>query len=330
MVSYVFILGIITNSCTQYTTVELTSTPFNTYTATPTITTTATFNSTSTKGPSPTETVPPVKPTIKPYEDLTNQQKQDIVIDLMETNGNCNLHCYWGIVPGKTYWYEYEAYLESLSDTITQFEGESEIRKILDHIPLSIKYFHKSIDGNKSEIKIAFSVDSNGLIEMIDTESPVTDKSFHLQLMLKTYGPPDEIRSIFSTSGGAAAPWYPHYYLGLVYIDEGFVAEFSGETEYDYPYHILCPDKTGPYLHLFNKDRLDRYLILSLMGQMGWGNPITMSLIDDYPEMSLEKFSSILSEPNECVKIYQEEDNPFNPEYQTPGSHPLPRSEDSR
>lgn len=78
-------------SAKSYTpTIRPSSTP--TKTSKPTHTTTPTITETPTYGPSPTVTS-------TPWERIYSQRN---IIELFNTNGNCRLPCWWGIIPGTT------------------------------------------------------------------------------------------------------------------------------------------------------------------------------------------------------------------------------------
>jgi len=58
----------------------------------------------STLIPSPTHT--PAPPPITPRPTRTAEEEQAFVREMLETNGGCELPCWWGITPGKTTWQE--------------------------------------------------------------------------------------------------------------------------------------------------------------------------------------------------------------------------------
>src|SRR3990172_323544 len=49
------------------------------------------------------------RPTISPAPTLTAEQQEAYIVDMLKTNGDCKLPCWWGIMPG-------EATLQSLQD----------------------------------------------------------------------------------------------------------------------------------------------------------------------------------------------------------------------
>ena len=67
----------------------------------------------STYTPTPRPTVPtiapppfptPALPTVTPPPTLTAEEQRALVRELMQTNGGCELPCWWGIVPGQSDW----------------------------------------------------------------------------------------------------------------------------------------------------------------------------------------------------------------------------------
>ena len=67
----------------------------------------------STYTPTPRPTVPtntpsvspaPVSPAATPHPTLTAEEQHTLVRELMQSNGGCELPCWWGIVPGQSEW----------------------------------------------------------------------------------------------------------------------------------------------------------------------------------------------------------------------------------
>ena len=65
----------------------------------PTLTPTVTNTLLPTKTPSPT-----VAQSWTPPPKLSQEEANELLLELYETNGGCEMPCWWGIVPGETPW----------------------------------------------------------------------------------------------------------------------------------------------------------------------------------------------------------------------------------
>ena len=69
---------------------------------------TPTLVASTTSSPSSTDTKVPTETPMPPLASLVAQQQ---AVELLKSNGNCSLPCWWGITPGKTTWSAAESFL---------------------------------------------------------------------------------------------------------------------------------------------------------------------------------------------------------------------------
>lgn len=213
---------------------------------TPTQTETATI---PTKAPEATETprstptqIPPTltqTPTAAPSTPLptatlTREEEGAILAELMQTNGDCELPCWWGIMPGES----------SLETTRENFAEKG----------LGVESNWVGINGGYV-VSAQFEVE-DGIIQAINVGSDyltgVNDRSaflsgwqrYSLMNILSRHGVPSRVLVYhpfqFDPGGG------PAYHLLIFYEEVGIVVEYRGSVEQLNGDHFrACPDLTN-------------------------------------------------------------------------------------
>ena len=146
--------------------------------------------------PLPTNTLPPL-PTLSPEEAMAEVQR------LYETNNDCLLPCWWGIVPGQTDWITAKRFFESFSQITEPFAPPTEpLWGVYIYLPtkeISAPH-HYRIYGD-------IIIEMEGYIQMTPLFDPTT--------ILATYGPPSEVR----VAGGDN--------LFFFYPEQGFLLQYE-------------------------------------------------------------------------------------------------------
>jgi hypothetical protein len=236
-----------------------------TQTATPVPATSTRMNTaTPTRKPSPKPTWTPSPtwfwksetPTPGPTQDA---ETEALVLDLLHNNGGCELPCWWGFTPGKTYWTTARDFFLSkgidFSDpTFLPFQK----RGIFDASFRVEKYgFNTGAD---------FFVE-NGIIKLIESGgrtywAPDTTKfgdPFYLKAMEKyllseiliSQGKPEQVL-IYIIPNKAID--LPDYYLLLFYPEKGILVEYDGQSKQFGEDLRLCPQTAFVYFKLWSPE----------------------------------------------------------------------------
>jgi len=196
-----------------------------TSTAKPTVTSaippTATLQKTPTLlvlTPTPTtaeEKVPTFLPT------LPTALAQEQVLELIKTNGNCDLPCWWGLWPGEATYEEVNQLLSPLIVREPHFIGDiPQDARIQYAFPVSLSV------SVLEEIRIDMWFERSKLQYII--EYPLQWEAYSLPSLLRKYGPPEQVLiSTQDTPPGIP----PHFDLFLFYPQKGILAYYGSNSE---------------------------------------------------------------------------------------------------
>jgi hypothetical protein len=204
----------------------LTRKPSPTSTATPTITPTATST------PTPSYTATPL-PTLPPEE------ADALIWELLQNNVGCQLPCWWGAIPGKTAWPDFQPFLATLASEIIR-TGPSARSFYFYHVTMSPQEPGRTI-GHWASYRVR-----DGIIDSIETNwggSP----TYSLPQILTTYGTPDEVWLMtYQDTPTGSLP----FRMSLLYAERGFVItyEFSNiEIQFN-PYQLVWCSENEPFI----------------------------------------------------------------------------------
>lgn len=199
---------------------------FASCTATETSIPTNTNSPVATVRPSETITVvPSSSPTFTPLPTLSPEDAQVFVLELIATNGNCHLPCWWGITPGETTWEEANAFLATFASSILELQPNL-YGVVYENLPKELSY---------SWVGATLHVE-NGVVQTIRTGA-----YFSISEIFEIYGQPTEIW-IFadSQSINRQAP----FTIALFYMDKGILGIYNGSTNKGETLEI-CPSTIG-------------------------------------------------------------------------------------
>jgi hypothetical protein len=127
--------------------------------ATPTATLAPSKTPTSESIPSiqPTETAT-ILPTLQPDE------AEALVLELFETNGGCQLPCWWGFTPGETNWVQAKTFLQTFVEEINEPANSPAFQSI-------DVYISPPTDEESLQLRHYYEV-QDGVIELIDVIIP--------------------------------------------------------------------------------------------------------------------------------------------------------------
>jgi hypothetical protein len=280
-------------------------------TTTPTITLT----------PSPTFTpIPSATPTLIPT--LTVEDARAKLLDLLATNGNCNLPCLWGITPGESTPQEARAILIPLSsisdpmatgfdsdsgatffdyyegnmmfDTAVSFETNN---SVVSHIFFQAREFLHGEPGDASVIKPIYDSETFG-----ERVHP-----YMLTSILSMQGMPAAV--LISTDGGfERGKDVPGFYILLLYPDQGLLVSYTTYRKLVGGNVQGCPANAWVELELYPAGKGEFFS--EFISKSQWAN--LWPALPDNPywrpiekatSMSLEKFYQTFSQPtNKCIE----------------------------
>ncbi len=233
---------------------ELTSSPNPTLT----LITTATQTATSVPSPTPASVPPSPTPTITPtlLPTLTTEERLNYTQELFRTNANCKLHCWWGITPGASTWFEVETFL--------QFIGARTSPQILHDgsVYHSAGGFDLVLPESTITNRFGF-LEREGFIELISIRSegysnPAAFQEqwalFSPKQVFEDYGVPSRVWLESRSGGPIDEGRIAGYTLWVFYDHLGFLILYNGYAEYEPIYHF-CPrfenGKDIRFIHMY-------------------------------------------------------------------------------
>lgn len=178
----------------------------------------------ATATPLPTHT--PALPTVTPRPALTVDERRALAKRMLETNGGCELPCWWGITPGETRWQEVVELLGLRGGNFSQ-QG----RRVHDvmYVPLDP---HRPSDYG---IRLIFT-EYDGVVQSLEVwsemfvgrVSPSFPRDWHrysLDQVLARYGKPSQV--MLELWPNPPEPYYP-YRLFVFYDHLGILVEYEG------------------------------------------------------------------------------------------------------
>ena len=182
--------------------------------------------------PIPTDTMPPL-PTLLP------EAAQNLTLELMMTNGGCELPCWWGLTPGETLRSDAFHFLQTFISFIP-YEAKSG-----NQLGYSFRYQLPGRDENNSNLSFWTS---EGIISQIHVGKTGMELKYQLDRLLDTLGKPEEI-------------YFQHFWLGevgklelhlfLFFHTKGVLAYYLVPTEVTEAIYRSCFEGVGPELTLW-------------------------------------------------------------------------------
>src|SRR3989304_281379 len=164
-----------------------------------------------------------------PLAPLTEEEARAFVIHMQETNGGCELPCWWGITPGKTKGREAEQILSPLRKF-----GEGDTVGAL-----SLYFLELHVYANQGlVVRVDTKTSKNQPVDRIYVESFITVKDdtarydeswrrYFVNELLTRLGPPSDVWLGFGPSGSQESQRY-RYELMVFYEDLGATVGFAG------------------------------------------------------------------------------------------------------
>lgn len=205
------------------------------------------------------------------------KENTEITLELLRTNNNCDLPCWWGIIPNQTSWSDAEKFLNSFS-TIYERQPPSEWFVYDVHSPLPIEF------SDVYAVRVVFAV-QKGLVKEIEI-GYFDEEIYHLSTFLLKYGIPDQIFvSTYSSDYGLPPNQVP-LSINLHYPEKGINALY-GTYAIVYEERISGCISDSPIIFLWSPNEHSR----SIDYILGWDKNNTPYLeIEQANGMSIEEF----------------------------------------
>jgi hypothetical protein len=228
-----------------------------------------------------------------PVPTLSLAEKEAIASELYNTNANCKLPCWWGIVPGETEWQTAKLFLDTIATKIiTNAESEFD--------PYYSTSVTVPVPEDLSEISLlehTFIVE-DGIIVEIKPEGPWgTRKVDIVSEILSTYGRPTEVW--LDTLGENYGDNYFPFRVALFYPEQGLLVRYFDEAELTDGYVTGCPQEDSATFVLWSPKRNLTFLeTLSRQQGVQYYKPL-----EEVTEMDIETFYQIYLDPDTEICI---------------------------
>jgi hypothetical protein len=190
---------------------------------------------TVTPSPIPTATIEPTA-TFTQFPTLSPDQLDTVIIRLLKPNLQCQLNCWWGIVPGQTTWQKAQQWLSS--EGIDTHYFESSFRSYSnsyvnpDRVINNFNFFVADRVVNAIQIYGQSGEHNEAFRKYWADYSP--------ESIISTYGRPSHVWLKSTAYISEGVPTIMPFTIWLVYDDLGFFTTYTGSVSYGSTYHF-CP-----------------------------------------------------------------------------------------
>ncbi|MCG2786850.1 MAG: hypothetical protein L6461_17300 [Anaerolineae bacterium] len=188
----------------------------------------------------PTQAVTP-SPEPKPFPTQGELSDKDFVLHLLQTNGGCELPCWWGIVPGETRWEDAELFLSRF--TLRIEDDWEETKKGADGQSHQIKNFVVYMDIDQPDPGLFGIRIKDEFVTGIYVSRPLTKPHFSLRKLLNNQGVPSKI-FIFTHSNVMEPP--TPFDLILYYQEQRLLIIYTTLVYKENEQITACLDDVGP------------------------------------------------------------------------------------
>ena len=240
-----------------------------------------------------TKTVTPIPTSTKTkLPKITKDDIEEFILELYQSNFDCTLPCWWGIVPGETQWLDASVFLKQFSRVTTQQSPLNESIQVgFAQIPVPEKIFNLPLLTNAYLVR-------NGIVEQMYI--PLGNAPTQLlSNFLQKYGKPEEIWiSTYSTEYPAGILPFVVY---LFYPNQGILATFGPmSTTFANDYIVGCKMDTtaSSYRLWFTQMKTKTFKDVGEMFEMKLNEPgIQVLPIENVTTMDVFTFYDTYKQP---------------------------------
>lgn len=239
------------------------------------------------------------------------QQVDTKIKELLETNGGCQLPCWWGIVPNKTSWPEASHFLNPLLVDVGQGTSATYSKDGEQHIATNFSVYFE-VPNISKQGRILFSVQDDIVIGM-SVYPPVGENQYRLHDLMALLGPPNQV--LINAQSTSPVSELPPAVLTLDYSDIGVWASYGYIPSLDGNSLLICPksieesksiynyENLGVGLELFDPDyEYDQMLSIEEYAEMVGG--FTPKKLEEVTDMTIESFYNTFIQPKSetCIE----------------------------
>jgi len=230
--------------------------------------------------------VPSPKPT------LSLAEKEAVASELYKTNANCELPCWWGIIPGETTWTTAKLFLSSFAIKMsTGVYSESDLEFVAEvDVPVSEDLSENGI------LRQPFYI-YDGIVMIIHPEMPQgISKIYTISQILNVYGRPPEVW--LDALGVSFSDYFP-FRVVLFYPEKGILVKYVDDTEFVDDNLRGCPQDNSGKLTLWSPN-----LELTFAGALNGTNALGTygeqyyKPLEEATEMDVETFYQTYLDPD--------------------------------
>jgi len=164
-----------------------------------------------------------------PLPDLTSDKARENLRNLLETNGGCDLPCWWGITPGITTIDQTVNILNTISTSMSVKEEVGEVTYLEITFPVPDGY--PMFNGQSY-------VFENNISKIIEASaSGVT--SFQMKNVLNQYGLPSQVMFMGINSRSFGGKYL--FSIDLIYMEKAMLLHYTFEVSATEEYFHICP-----------------------------------------------------------------------------------------
>ena len=159
--------------------------------------------------------VPARIPTLTPWPTLVADEQRARLIALFRDNADCQLPCWWGIVPGQTSWPAAHTLLSPLASFMfTTQSGNEAVSEVYVVLPQEI--------SSAGQVRHFYQLEGN-VVQRIELRDIWDIDTLQLAAVLTEFGKPDEVR----LQGVTQSPEGPLFSIAVVYPGTGIYIEYG-------------------------------------------------------------------------------------------------------
>lgn len=233
-----------------------------------------------------------------PIPTLSLTDRKVITSELYKTNGNCELPCWWGIIPGETEWTTAELLLNSIATRLyTGAESEfDDIYSVDVDLPVPQEL------SSREEL-IQYYLIINGKVMLIDSEAPrPSSKIYTVSKILNVYGRPKEVQiETYAYSHGEINT----FSIAIFYPDKGILVRYGASANFLDDYVSGCVGSgTGSVVVWSPEKNLSFAEALNGTRGLGTFGEQYYKPLEETTEMDIETFYQTYLDPDTdtCIK----------------------------
>jgi hypothetical protein len=224
------------------------------------------------------------------------------LVEMLQTNGGCELPCWWGITPGVTLAEDAQQIFLSLGKPIGIRELSSgivyEVSTFVRHEPVPVDYFVEHSLAIKDDVVSRINVSARPPGWLSYSQHLAQDwQRYTLAPILNQYGPPSRVALFYHHPSCGQTYW-----LHIAYDNLGIIASYSGAVQREAEVVTICPG-TDDWIMIDMLLATPAYVAKVDLEMSGWS-----------PEIDANAFYQTYVDPgtSTCLEL------PEQPEYTCP------------